>query len=418
MTEIGRALRAARTAAGISLQGMAARTNYSKPYLGQLETGVRVVRKEHVAAYEAALGTWLGPLHEQMPVATADAMHDGDLPAELAPLLLPAAGLADGDNTGFTPTEMDAAEKLAIWARARQWHDSTPPIRIVTGWLEANLSRLQGLSPGSPRARRALRVGAELADIAAAMYWDAEDNDSARRFYVRAARLAYTAGDSRLVSAILVGLTWQCLDRGRPQDGLEVAQLAQYVARRSATSRLRATLADLEACAYGILGDQSAFQRTLAYAAECRLEAADSDETVSAADRSLTAAKMGSIIGPRRHWPGPGRQSLVLGANYRLLARTRPQLARAAFGADRIEVPDDIVDPAIALTSAARLQLMLGEPDRAADLVHTALPLCGPAAVGRVAARLRDFHHESSEFDEVSEIHAVRTAIDDVTADR
>ncbi|WP_280312882.1 helix-turn-helix domain-containing protein [Nocardia abscessus] len=382
MTEIGRALRAARTAAGISLQGMAARTNYSKPYLGQLETGVRVVRKEHVAAYEAALGTWLGPLHEQMPVATADAMHDGDLPAELAPLLLPAAGLADGDNTGFTPTEMDAAEKLAIWARARQWHDSTPPIRIVTGWLEANLSRLQGLSPGSPRARRALRVGAELADIAAAMYWDAEDNDSARRFYVRAARLAHTAGDSRLVSAILVGLTWQCLDRGRPQDGLEVAQLAQYVARRSATSRLRATLADLEACAYGILGDQSAFQRTLAYAAECRLEAADSDETVSATDRSLTAAKMGSIIGPRRHWPGPGRQSLVLGANYRLLARTRPQLARAAFGADRIEVPDDIVDPAIALTSAARLQLMLGEPDRAADLVHTALPLCGPAAVG------------------------------------
>uniref|UniRef100_UPI00245511F5 hypothetical protein n=1 Tax=Nocardia abscessus TaxID=120957 RepID=UPI00245511F5 len=32
--------------------------------------------------------------------------------------------------------------------------------------------------------------------------------------------------------------------------------------------------------------------------------------------------------------------------------------------------------------------------------------------------RLRDFHHESSEFAEVSEIHAVRTAIDDVTADR
>uniref|UniRef100_UPI0024577DBB hypothetical protein n=1 Tax=Nocardia abscessus TaxID=120957 RepID=UPI0024577DBB len=37
---------------------------------------------------------------------------------------------------------------------------------------------------------------------------------------------------------------------------------------------------------------------------------------------------------------------------------------------------------------------------------------------GGVAARLRDFHHESSEFAEVSEIHTVRTAIDDVTADR
>jgi len=54
--DAGAALRAARLAAGVSLAGMATRTCYSKPYLGQLETGVRAVREEHIAAYQAALG--------------------------------------------------------------------------------------------------------------------------------------------------------------------------------------------------------------------------------------------------------------------------------------------------------------------------------------------------------------------------
>ncbi|WP_280480858.1 helix-turn-helix domain-containing protein, partial [Nocardia cyriacigeorgica] len=45
------AARAAREAAGLSLSAMAARTHYSKPLLGMLETGRRQVKPEHVRAY-------------------------------------------------------------------------------------------------------------------------------------------------------------------------------------------------------------------------------------------------------------------------------------------------------------------------------------------------------------------------------
>lgn len=305
MTEIGRALRTARLAAGLSLQGMAGRANYSKPYLGQLETGARAVRAEHVAAYESALGVSLSPLYARVPVAGQD---DSQLPLELSSLLLPVAAVGGGAG-GFTLGELRTAERSARWARGLQWSDSTPPRRVVIDWLEANLPRLQQLSSGTRRAEQSLRVGAELADIAADMSWDIEDTDSARRFYLISARLAHTAGDAGLAAAALAGLAMQYLDHGRPEDGLEVAQLAQYVARRSATPRLRAALAHLQATAYGIVGDTTAFERETAYAIECHLEAAANPPTDTAVDRSLTALNLSFLLGPRRTWPSRGRSS-------------------------------------------------------------------------------------------------------------
>ncbi|MFJ4655240.1 helix-turn-helix domain-containing protein [Nocardia sp. NPDC088792] len=412
MTEIGRALRTARQAAGLSLQGMARRTNYSKPYLGQLETGARVVRAEHVTAYESALGTSLSPLYAQLPMAT---QSEGELSMELASLLLPMVPAGGGEG-GFTLGELGAAERSARWARGLQWSESTPPRRLVIDWLETNLPRLQQLSPSTGRAGQTLRVGAELADIAAAMSWDIEDTDSARRFYLVSARLAHTAGDPSLTAAALAGLAMQYLDQGRPEDGLEVAQSAQYVARRSATPRLRAALAHLQATAYGIVGDTMAFERETAYATECHLEAAANPPADTAVDRSLTSLNLSFLLGPRRTWPSRGRQSELLGPGYRHLVATRPQLAGAAFGMDRTPLPGNIVEPAMTLTSAARLHLMLGEPERAAELVGMALPSAGARAGSRTAARLRDFHHESREFAEVSEIRAVRTTIAELTA--
>lgn len=52
----GRALRAARTAAGVSLSTLADRTHYSKALLSHLENGRRTVTPAHISAYEHALG--------------------------------------------------------------------------------------------------------------------------------------------------------------------------------------------------------------------------------------------------------------------------------------------------------------------------------------------------------------------------
>ncbi|GAB2660757.1 helix-turn-helix domain-containing protein [Nocardia goodfellowii] len=414
MSEVGSALRAARTAAGISLQGMAARTNYSKPYLGQLETGVRVVRAEHVAAYESALQTPLSHLRDRL---TAEAVSEpDDLPSQLVSLLLPPAVQARGADARFTATELAAAEQLAMWARARQWTDGPAPRRAVLAWLTANLPRLQHLSAESRNAR-ALRAGAELADLAAAMSWDVEDITAARRYSVAAARLAHAAGDAPLTAAILAASTWQLLDNGGPAEGLEVVQLAQYLARRTATPLLRVGLAELEAYVRAILGDRAAFQRALVVAVECRCQAAESAVGDTAADRSLIAVTTGMILGPRRDWPGPGRQWQLLGNSYRDLIATRPDLARRAFGDNPAPLPEEFVTPAVAAVSSARLQLILGEPEFAAERVGLAMSLCG-RPTGRAAARLSDFWHESAEFAAVPAVGEVRSAIRELVAHR
>src|SRR5438045_9400031 len=54
---VNAALRAARRAAGLSLEVLAVRTNFSKSYLGNVEAGRRRVTVEIAAAYDTAVGT-------------------------------------------------------------------------------------------------------------------------------------------------------------------------------------------------------------------------------------------------------------------------------------------------------------------------------------------------------------------------
>ncbi|GAA1821302.1 helix-turn-helix transcriptional regulator [Planosporangium flavigriseum] len=56
MTKTGAQLRVARNAAGVSLRAMAARTNFSKGHLSNIEAGRRTVTPDVVLAYERALG--------------------------------------------------------------------------------------------------------------------------------------------------------------------------------------------------------------------------------------------------------------------------------------------------------------------------------------------------------------------------
>ncbi|MGC9665845.1 helix-turn-helix domain-containing protein [Planosporangium sp. 12N6] len=56
MNRTGAQLRVARNAAGVSLRAMAARTNFSKGHLSNIEAGRRTVTPDVVLAYERALG--------------------------------------------------------------------------------------------------------------------------------------------------------------------------------------------------------------------------------------------------------------------------------------------------------------------------------------------------------------------------
>lgn len=388
--DVGAVLRAARLAAGVTLAGMAARTCYSKPYLGQLETGVRTVREEHVAAYQTALGVRIG-------ATTAASVLD-----ELAPLLQ-AVFVHSADDSPAP----DDAEALVRWARAHQWDDAPTAREVVTAWLARHRDRLDTASA------RVYLAAAELADIASAMAWDVEDIAAAHHYGILAARWAHAAGDDALAAAVLASLAYQYLDRNRASEALELTRFAQYAARHSLGPALHAALATREAWAQLVLGDERAFRRLTAFAEDCRQEPDPIDAIHVPAGRSLRAAELACLIGPRRRVPGPADLHRVVGAGYRGLDCGRPQvLHRAQDHVGRsLRASTSGRDQVFEMVTLARVQLLLDEPEQAAGLITTAAPQAEPWVAGRIGSRLRDFRHESARFASVPAIREANDAI-------
>nr|WP_093272386.1 helix-turn-helix domain-containing protein [Saccharopolyspora shandongensis] len=90
--EVGAELRSARVDAGISLSQMARLTNYSKPYLGLIETGRRPITVDIVVAYERELG----PLGDDM-LRRRDITHPRTMKADRPTLTELARSIDSGD---------------------------------------------------------------------------------------------------------------------------------------------------------------------------------------------------------------------------------------------------------------------------------------------------------------------------------
>jgi hypothetical protein len=319
---------------------------------------------------------------------------------ELQPLLWPVAREAGGHGSAFSPHELDAVEKLV--RALRTWHSKHGVLSrpAVIAQLGAHVRRLRA----APESLRAFRIGAELADIAATMSWDAGENALAQRYFVLAAQLAHVAGEDMLAAVALASLARQCFDLGRPDDGLEVVQLAQYGTRRCATPRLRAVLATREAWAYALRGDTRAFRRAAGLAEDYHGEGTCELDLRAPSTRSLDGAELAG----------------VLGARYRDLARHDTKHARTAQDyisrALELRHADRTRNRVFDLVGLARAHLITREPDRAAELIRDALPDVTTWISGRVGARLRDFHREAAVFAAVPEMRDARDAIAELVA--
>jgi hypothetical protein len=236
------------------------------------------------------------------------------------------------------------------------------------------------------------------------MSWDAGRHAAAQRYFVLATQLAHVAGDDALAAVALASLARQCFDLGRPDDGLEVVQLAQYGTRNRATPRLRAVLATREAWAYAQRGETQAFRRTVGLAEDHYSEGARDLDVRTPSTRSLDDAELAGVIGAR----------------YRDLARHDAKHARTAQDyitrALDLRHADRTRNRVFDLVGLARTHLITREPDRAAELLHHALPSAATWASGRVGARLRDFHREAAPFVAIPEIQNVRTAVTELLA--
>lgn len=343
--------------------------------------------------------------HDLMPtrrsVLTCASLLVGTaLSSELQPFLWPVALTADSRGTAFTTAELDAAEQFM--GVLRTWHSSRGAVSrpAVVAQLGSHVTRLRHAPQGTPETRRAFRIGAELADIAATMAWDASEHTIAQRHFVFAVQFAHAAGDHALAAVALASLARQCLDLGRSDDGLEVVQLAQYGSRRTATPRLRAVLATREAWAYAQRGDTRAFRRTVGLAEDYHIEGAHELDARTPSTRSLDSAELAGG---------------VIGARYRDLARYEPKHARTAqeyiSRALELRHPSRTRNRAFDLISLARAHLISREPDRAVELIGVALPLAGNWVSGRVGAKLRDFQREAAPFAAVPAVRDARDAI-------
>ncbi|MBN6034185.1 hypothetical protein [Amycolatopsis sp. 195334CR] len=337
-------------------------------------------------------------------VLSATLLTGATLAAELHPFLHPVLVTPDRRGTAFIAPELDAAEQFV--SVLRTWHTTRGTVAraTVAAQLSAHVNRLRAAPQGTAETLRGFRIGAELADIAATMAWDAGEHCTAQRYFVLAAQLAHTAGDDALAAVALASLARQCFDLGRPADGLEVVQLAQYGTRRTATPRLRAVLATREAWAYAQQGDVRAFQRAVGLAEDYHADGTQDRDATTPTARSLDAAELAGVIGAR----------------YRDLARYVPQHARRAQDyisrALQLRNPGRARNRAFDLIGLARAHLVTREPGRAAELIQAAVPLASAWTTGRVGVKLRDFHREAAPFTSVGAVREARETIADLIA--
>jgi transcriptional regulator with XRE-family HTH domain len=219
VSDLGANLRAVREESGVGLAAMAARTHYSKPLLGLLETGRRTVRPEHVTAYSRALGVSIdrlvGPSDD--PLRVAHEWLVSDSPVDTAS----AAGRRVGSSLAR------ALEERVVELRHLDdllgGADLSP---LVTRELTGATRVVQESSYSEQAGRRLLTVVGELAQLAGWVASDAGQYVQAQRTYLSGVSAARCAGDQALAAQLLSSLSYQTANVGNPMDAALLARSA------------------------------------------------------------------------------------------------------------------------------------------------------------------------------------------------
>lgn len=172
-------------------------------------------------------------------------------------------------------------DELEITARAfRQWdHQFGGGLRrkAVLGQLAEVAGALD--EHQAPEVEtRLYRIMAQLAGTAATMAWDGGLHRRAQEYYRLALRSAHAGADQVFGANVLAGMARQMLYRDRPDDALQLIQLAQEGARDVIGPRVRAMLHTREAWAYAAQGRTAGFQRATAKAAEALADATPGED--------------------------------------------------------------------------------------------------------------------------------------------
>lgn len=107
-------------------------------------------------------------------------------------------------------------------------------------------------------------LAGETAEQCAWLYYDADEQDTARRYWGEALTTATMLRDVNLEVLVLASLSMQASFEGRPRDGYDLARAAHERAVALGSPILLSLIAAREARALALLGDQSSARRRLA----------------------------------------------------------------------------------------------------------------------------------------------------------
>ncbi|MEU4433246.1 helix-turn-helix domain-containing protein [Nocardia rhamnosiphila] len=234
----GEQLRAARTAAGLSLAALAARTHYSKALLGMLETGQRQVRPEHITAYSDAVG--IGSALFVEPV-------DGEMAA--AEWVRRAAASDIGGDT-LEHLELAVDDLAAAYP-------TTPPTELLCR-IRRHLGfagRLMDSRKTLAQHRRLLVTVGWLSLLASTCHIDLGEVSAAAARGHLAWKLADEAGHREIAAWCLETRAWNQLTDGKFAEAAELSRAAQSMAPVDTSAFIQATAQEGRALAR--IGDRA-----------------------------------------------------------------------------------------------------------------------------------------------------------------
>lgn len=284
---------------------------------------------------------------------------------------LPAdPGAGPGPQVWRTPAALDRLDaRLGELRRMDDLMGGVDLARHVDRELRAAVSALRAAGGAGPR-RRAIRLVAELAQLAGWVRADAGDPAGARRTYRVALHAAAAAGDKPLAAHVLGALSHQCLAAGDPHEALLLARSGHAGASDDASAYTRALLLHRVALAAAHAGERRAAHSALAAA-----------ERV--ADRSEPDREPAWL-----YWLDPAELSAMTG-------RCLVVLGRPLRAARLLARPRSGTGPRTAALYAAwlgRSYLELGEVELACRVAMRALGDAVRAGSTRAVTGLRHLH--------------------------
>lgn len=432
----GDELRRLRQQRGLSLKKFAQLVHYDSGYLSKIENGLKPPTPALAASCDAALEAGGGLVRlagSRVAPAQQRRRHSGDSPApypftlwepdliaehalqltgfDLAlsrrealvggtavlagaalvdPLriwLLPSVSSSGREFRGLSEDEVFSMESgvhyLRTWAQRRGGGMAR---KTAAAQLRDLSDRLRSTRPGVLRDR-AFLAGAQLARLVASLAWDADSDSEAQRYYLLSVQMAHVARDSGYAALALADLARQGLDLGRPQDALELAQLAQYGSRNSGGTKLHAFLLTRQAWAFAHLNCPREFRRAVGQAEDLFAE----DNTLSC-PTWLDSFDEAELFG-------------VLGARYRDLASTEPRYVRVAekyiHRALSVRSVDRIRNRTFDLIGLARTYLIMRELEQGCFVARQAVEINDEVLRGRPKRKLQDFCRELVPYKDV-----------------